>query len=492
MIRVQCIKYRRKNAIGGKVLEQERKKILCLEHRTEKKKPWWNWGVAVCPIEGKAQQGGMQIEILRSTATEEIGQRNIRRTFKILRKMQLNIGVEKVDIYKDITVKILLDSGAMVMFMDKKITTKHGFKLQKLERLVIVKNVDGTNNSKGAIIHQVEVNVYYKNHIERMRIDVCDLGKIDIILGMPQLQVHNLEINWKTGEVRMTRCPPIYRRSLAVKEDIEKRKKIGKRVRAVEKTDKDKWKILMEEKFDNEVKLDREKVRKMVPQRFHKWLKVFKKAVSERMLVRKPWDYAINLREDFVPRKGRIYLMSREEKEEVREFMKKQFRKGYIRPSKSPQTSPVFFVKKKNRKKRMVQDYRYLNKGTVKNSYTLPLISDLINTMGTKKVFTKMDLHQEYNNIWIKERDEQKAAFIMYFGVYEPTVMFFGLINSLATFQVIMNDILRDLIDIEDVAVFMDDILLGTKNKRKYDEIVEEVLKRIEANDLYVKPEKCV
>jgi len=63
---------------------------------------------------------------------------------------------------------------------------------------------------------------------------------------------------------------------------------------------------------------------------------VFKKAVSERMLVRKPWDYAINLREDFVPRKGRIYLMSREEKEEVREFMKKQFRKGYIRPSKSP------------------------------------------------------------------------------------------------------------------------------------------------------------
>jgi len=80
----------------------------------------------------------------------------------------------------------------------------------------------------------------------------------------------------------------------------------------------------------------------------------------------------------------------------------------------------------------------------------------------------------------------------MYFGVYEPTVMFFGLINSLATFQVIMNDILRDLIDIEDVAVFMDDILLGTKNKRKYDKIVEEVLKRIEANDLYVKPEKCV
>jgi len=84
--------------------------------------------------------------------------------------------------------------------------------------------------------------------------------------------------------------------------------------------------------------------------------------------------------------------MSRKEKEEVREFVEEQLRKGYIRPSKSPQTLPVFFVGKKNRKKIMVQDYQYLNKGTVKDNYPLLLISDLIDTMGTKKVFTKMDL----------------------------------------------------------------------------------------------------
>jgi len=81
---------------------------------------------------------------------------------------------------------------------------------------------------------------------------------------------------------------------------------------------------------------------------------VFEKAELERMPVRKPWDHAINLKEDFVPRKGRTYLMSREEKEKVREFVEEQLRKGYIRPSKSPQTSLVFFVEKKNRKKRMV------------------------------------------------------------------------------------------------------------------------------------------
>jgi len=110
------------------------------------------------------------------------------------------------------------------------------------------------------------------------------------------------------------------------------------------------------------------------------------------MLTRKLWDHAINLKEDFVPRKERTYLMLRQEKKEVREFMEEQLRKGYIRPSKLPQTSPVFFVGKKDGKKRMVQDYWYLNKGTVKDNYPLPLISDLIDTMETKRVFTKMDL----------------------------------------------------------------------------------------------------
>jgi len=86
----------------------------------------------------------------------------------------------------------------------------------------------------------------------------------------------------------------------------------------------------MEEKFNDEVELDRKKVGKMVLQKFHRWLKVFKKAESKRMPVRKPWDHAMNLREDFMPRKGKTYLMSREKKEKVREFVEEQLRKGYI------------------------------------------------------------------------------------------------------------------------------------------------------------------
>jgi len=81
-------------------------------------------------------------------------------------------------------------------------------------------------------------------------------------------------------------------------------------------------------------------------------------------------------------------------------------RKGYIRPSKSPQTALVFFVGKKNGKKRMVQDYKYLNEWTIKNNYPLSLISDVVENIGMKKVFTKMNLRWGYNNVWIKERNE--------------------------------------------------------------------------------------
>ena len=98
--------------------------------------------------------------------------------------------------------------------------------------------------------------------------------------------------------------------------------------------DRDEWKWTIEEKFNNKIKLNREKVRKIVPQKFYKWLKLFEKAEWERILVRKPWDYTINLRKDFVLRKEKIYLILREEKEKVKEFVEKQLRKGYIQPSK--------------------------------------------------------------------------------------------------------------------------------------------------------------
>jgi len=127
----------------------------------------------------------------------------------------------------------------------------------------------------------------------------------------------------------------------------------------------------------------------------------------------------------------------------------------------------------------------------IKNGYPLSLIADILDGVGKRKVFTKLDLRWGYNNVRIREGDEWKAAFTMHIGAYEPTVMYFGLTNSLATFQTMINNLFRDLINQEDMATFIDDILVATDTKEGYDKLVEEILKRLEKNDLFVKLEKC-
>ena len=119
------------------------------------------------------------------------------------------------------------------------------------------------------------------------------------------------------------------------------------------------WEIWDE---DEEVAKSEVETKKMVPEKFHKQIKVFGKKQSEKMPTRKVWDHTIDVKKEFVLRKGKMYLLSREEREEVREFVKEQLRKEYIWLSKSLQMAPVFFVGKKNKKKWIVQDYRYLNK----------------------------------------------------------------------------------------------------------------------------------
>ena len=149
-------------------------------------------------------------------------------------------------------------------------------------------------------------------------------------------------------------------------------------------------------------------------------------------------------------------------------------------------------MSKKDRGKRIVIDYHNLNDQTVKNNYPLLLIMDLIDNMESKQVFTKMDLWWGFNNVRIKEEDEWKGAFTAHVGSFELTVIFFGMTNLPATFQAMMNEILRDMINKGKVTAFVDDVLVGTETKEGHDEIVEEVLKRLEENNLYIKPKKCV
>ena len=408
--------------------EKERDLIPRMQNR--KKKRVVELGSSSTTTETKAQQSNIQMEGPKGIVKEGGEQRDLKRMFKMLKEVWLNIGVEKIDMHEGITVKVLLDSSTTEMFMDRKMAAKYGFRLQKLERLVVVRNIDDTNNSAEAITHQVETNIYYKNYIERIQMDVCNLGKIDVILDIPWLQIHNPEINWKIEEVKITRCLLLYGRNTKQKE--EKRAKKEKRVVTL------KEEKIVRQAVDNkkdwrrkeEVEVDYRKIEEIVPQKFLKQRKVFEKVESERMPIRKIWDHAIDLKEMFKLQKGRIYPLSRNEKEEVQNFVDDQLRKRYIRLSKSPQTLLVLFVSKKNRSQRMVMDYHSLNKQTIKNNYPLPLITDLIDNIGSIRVFTKIDLQWGFNNIGIKKEDEWKGVFTIYIELFELTVIFFGMMNS--------------------------------------------------------------
>ena len=111
----------------------------------------------------------------------------------------------------------------------------------------------------------------------------------------------------------------------------------------------------------------------------------------------------------------------------------------------------------------MIQDYRYLNKWKIKNNYSLPLILDIVENISTKKVFTKLDLC--YNNVQIKKGDEYKMVFTTPEGLFELTVMFFRLMNSLAMFWTIINEILWNLINIREVVSFINDVMVGTEEE---------------------------
>ena len=143
--------------------------------------------------------------------------------------------------------------------------------------------------------------MFFKGHIKRVRMDVCNLGKTKVILGILWLTTYNPEIDWEKGEVKMMRCPPICGRKRKKKKDKEVRKIEEKKI-----------------------------VEELVPRRYWKWKKVFGKVESERIPVQKAWDHAIELKKGFLPKKGKMYSLLREEQEEVQAFVEDQLQKGYI------------------------------------------------------------------------------------------------------------------------------------------------------------------
>ncbi|GKB81061.1 putative reverse transcriptase domain-containing protein [Tanacetum coccineum] len=184
------------------------------------------------------------------------------------------------------------------------------------------------------------------------------------------------------------------------------------------------------------------------------------------------------------------YRLAPSEMKESSEQLKELSDKGFIRPSSSPWGAPVLFVKKKDGSFRMCIDYRELNKLTVKNRYPLPRIDDLFDQLQGSSVYSKIDLRSGYHQLRVREEDIPKTAFRTRYGHYEFQVMPFGLTNAPAVFMDLMNRVCKPYLD-KFVIVFIDDILIYSKNKQEHEEYLKLILELLKKEELYAKFSKC-
>ena len=370
-----------------------------------------------------------------------------------------------------------------------------------LEHPIRLHNIDGTLNEAGSITHKVNLILKLGPDKEKFKFYITNLGPEKVILGLPWLQHRNPAIDWQAStmhlntdqgvgpellEVEVTKiavnqmecCCLIAEKVLdTIQDDVHCLAGFTYAQQLAEKANLAKGKKTFEE---------------MVPEHYHDFAKVFSEEESQRLPEHQPWDHAIDLEPDAVKHwKIKLYPMSPNEQEKLDKFLKEHVSKGYLVPSKSPMVSPVFFIKKKDGKLRLVKDYRHLNKINIKNRYPLPLTADIINRLKGAKYFTKFDVQWGYHNICIREGDEWKGAIVTNRGLYELKVMYFSMTNSPATFQALMKSIFANLIPAGKMAGYMDDLLIYATNLVQLRKVTHEVLARLEQYNLYLKPEKC-
>src|ERR1700731_508340 len=227
-----------------------------------------------------------------------------------------------------------------------------------------------------------------------------------------------------------------------------------------------------------------------VPEEYRGYSDVFSKKKVDTLTLHRPYDLKINLVEGTEPPPGAVYSLSQSELRKLREFLDEHLRIGFIRPSHSPHGAPVLFVRKKNGNLRLCVDFCGLNKVTKKDRYPLLLTKDLLDVPGKAKIYTKLDLQHTYHLVRIAKGDEWKTAFRTRYGSFKWCVMPFWPTNAPATFQHFMNDIFSDLLDTF-MVVYLNDILIYSEDPKQHVKHVQEVLRRLRENGLFLNPAKC-
>ncbi|KAG1962189.1 retrotransposable element [Pimephales promelas] len=227
-----------------------------------------------------------------------------------------------------------------------------------------------------------------------------------------------------------------------------------------------------------------------VPEEYHDLHAVFSRSRATSLPPHRSYDCCIDLRPGTTPPRGRLYSLSVPERKALEDYLSVALDAGTIVPSSSPAGAGVFFVQKKDGSLRPCIDYRGLNDITIKNRYPLPLMSSAFEILQGARVFTKLDLRNAYHLVRIREGDEWKTAFNTPLGHFEYRVLPFGLVNAPAVFQALINDVLRDMLNVF-VFVYLDDILIFSPSLQIHVQHVRRVLQRLLENCLYVKAEKC-
>jgi hypothetical protein len=221
----------------------------------------------------------------------------------------------------------------------------------------------------------------------------------------------------------------------------------------------------------------------------NKFPDVFPKELSD-MPPDRDIEFVIELKHGTTPIYKTPYRMATPELAELKEHIKELLEKGFICPSSSPWGAPLIFLPKKDGTQRLCMDYHALNEVTVKNTYPLPRINDLFDQLCGACMFSKIDLWSGYHQLKIWECDILKTAFILRDGLYEYTVMSFGLTNAPAYFMYLMNKVFMEYLK-KFVVVFIDDILVYSRSEEEHEEHLYLALQKLREHRLYAKLRKC-
>jgi hypothetical protein len=224
--------------------------------------------------------------------------------------------------------------------------------------------------------------------------------------------------------------------------------------------------------------------------KYYQFLYLFSEVEANKLPPYRAYDHRIPLQPNFTPPFGPIYPLSKTELEVLWKWLDENLAKGFIQASSSPAGAPILFMKKGDSSLRLCVDYRGLNKGTIRNWYPLPLLYETLLRLQKARFYTKLDIRGAYNLVRMAKGEEWKMVFSTYYGLFESLVILFGLMNTPASFQYFINNVLQPYLDVF-ITAYLDNILIYSDDLDEYRIHIQKVLQALSDADLYLKPEKC-